>query len=91
MRPCFTSTPIRQALADNAADARFKASEIADFAGVPFEILLRRVAVQMGFGNVMEGPENGALQEAEITFDRVGVPEIGAGIFVGRMVHSAMQ
>ena len=71
MRPCFTSAPIRQALADNAADARFKAGEIGHFAGVPFEVLLRRVAVQMGFRNMMEGAEHGALQEAEITLDCV--------------------
>jgi hypothetical protein len=45
---------------------------VADIVGirtrVPFEVLFRFVAVQMGFRNMMKGAENGALQEAEIPF-----------------------
>jgi hypothetical protein len=29
---------------------------------------------------------NGALQQAEIAFDRIGMPEIGAGVFIGAVV-----
>ena len=87
----FVRSPIHQALSDNARNARFEAVKVGDLARVPFEILLRRVAVQMRLGNMVERAENGALQEAEIALGRVRMPEVGAGVFVGAVVHSAVH
>ena len=47
--------------------------------------------MQMRFADVMKRSEHGALQEAEISLDRVCMPEESASIFVGRMIDGPVQ
>jgi hypothetical protein len=43
----------------------------------------------MGFGDVMVDAVDPALEDREIVLDRVGVPEIGADVFLGAVVDRA--
>jgi len=54
------------------------------------EIEFRAVAVQMRFGNVVIGSDDPALQDREIIFDRVRMPESGADILFRRVVDGAV-
>jgi hypothetical protein len=54
------------------------------------EIELGGVTVQMGFGNVMVDADNSAFQDREIIFDGIGMPEMGADVFLGTVVDGAM-
>ena len=54
------------------------------------EIELGGVAVQMGFGNVVIRSDDPALEDREVIFDRVGVPELRANVFLGAVVDGAV-
>src|SRR5689334_22391512 len=54
------------------------------------EITLGCVAVQMPFAYVEVATVYGAFEDAKIIFDRVGMPEIRADVFLSRMVDAAV-
>lgn len=82
-----------QALAFNAFQGGISAGLIVEakpFTMVVNEVALAGIPVQMRFGDVKKAAIYGTLEQAEITLDRVDVPEIGADIFLGGMVHCAV-
>ena len=54
------------------------------------EIELCRVAVEMDFRDPMVGAGDPALEDAEIVFDRVRMPELSADILFGGMVDGTV-
>ena len=54
------------------------------------EVELGGVAVQMAFAHVEIATIDTALEDQEVIFGSVGVPEEGADVFLGAVVHRAM-
>ena len=54
------------------------------------EVAFGSVTMQMQFAHVKMAAIHGSLQDAEIIFDRVGVPEIRTDVFLGAVVDGAM-
>src|SRR5262249_3913439 len=55
------------------------------------EIAFGSVAVQVRLRNVEIAAKNRSLEDREIIFDRIGVPEISANIFLDRVIDPAMS
>jgi len=54
------------------------------------KIELGQIPMQMMLGHVVVDADDAALEHAEIAFRGVGVPEGGANVLLGRMIHGAM-
>lgn len=63
---------------------------VVQLAGVVAEIELREVAVQVRFRQVVEGAVHAALEDREVAFDGVCVPEAAPDIFVGGVIHGTV-
>src|SRR5579863_3918488 len=91
--PCETSRSIGQALSLGADQRTISAGYIVDAKRDPVvvaEIELGRVAMQVRLADVEIAAVDPALEDAKKVFDRVGVPERGAHIFLGAVVHRAV-
>src|ERR1700730_14520754 len=92
-RPGATSCFVGQPLADNTANYAISALNVIDAKSDPVvvsEIELGSVAMKMGLGNVEIAPVDAALEDGKVVFGGVGVPEIGADIFLCTVVHRAV-
>src|SRR5258708_39956759 len=54
------------------------------------EIELGSVPMQVSLADVEITAVNPAFEDAEVIFDRVGVPEVGADVFLGAVVYGAV-
>ena len=86
----FTSPPICQAFALYALGGDSGALEIGDVAGVVAEIEFAQVAFQVFGRNPLIVAVDAALEDREVVFHRVRVPEFASDIFLDRVVHGAM-
>ncbi len=85
----FVSPPIGQALAGDALESFCGALIIGNAQPLAFivpEIEFAEIAFQVLLADVLVHPGNPALEDREVVFDGVGVPEPAAHIFVDRMV-----
>src|SRR5207244_12929616 len=87
------SPPIGQALADDALHRFPHALAVADAKAdalvVPI-VELGEVTLKVLLADVVIGADDPAFQDREIPFDRVGVPEAPAHIFLDGMVDGAV-
>jgi len=84
---------IGQALAFYADQSGIGTGEIVKAEPFPMvvdKIALGGVTVQMGFRNMEVAAVDRAFEDREVVLDRIGVPEIGADVFLGRVIHRAM-
>jgi hypothetical protein len=92
-RPSATRRRIGQALALHTEERAISPFQIINSESdsiVVSEIELGGVTVQMSLGDVEITAVDSALQDREIIFGSVGVPEIGADVFLGAVVHRAV-
>jgi hypothetical protein len=92
-RPSATRRRIGQALAFRANERGIGTGEIVEAEPFPMivdKIPFGRVPVQMSFRDVEEATIDGALKDREVVLDRVGVPEVGADVFLGAVIHGAV-
>ena len=92
-RPLATSCLVSEPLPGCAAKCCIGAGEIIPaepFAMVVPEIELGRVAMQMRCAHMEITAIDAAFEDGEEVLDRVGVPELCADIFLGRMVDRAV-
>jgi hypothetical protein len=88
-----TRRRIGQSLALDADERAISPSYIIDTQRDPVlvpEVELGGVPMQMGFGDVEVAPVDPALEDRKVIFDRVGVPEVGANVFLRAVVDRAM-
>src|SRR5437660_1274148 len=88
-----TSCSIGKPLALDAFQRAIGAFQIVNAERDPIivpEIKLRGVPMQMGFADVEITPVDAAFEDAEKILDRVGMPEVGANIFLGRVVNGSV-
>jgi hypothetical protein len=76
----LTSPPIGQALALDTAKRAVGAGRVRDAASVVAKIELADVALQVLGADVMIHAEDAALQDREVAFDSVRVPEPAANV-----------
>ena len=91
--PFETSRRIGQALALCAGQDAIRAGQIVNAelrAVVVTEIEFGGVPMQVRLGNMEVAAKHAALEDAEIVFDGVRVPEVGADIFLGAVVDRAV-
>jgi len=92
-RPSATRRRIGEPLPLDAQKSAVGSFQIIDSKRNPVvvhEVALGSVAMQMRLADVEIAAVNRPLEDAEITFDRVRVPEIGADVFLGTVVHRAV-
>src|ERR1700730_5846606 len=87
----FVSRPVRETLALNALERERGTFPVLDLAGVPFEISLYSIAVQVSFADRMVRPENGTLHQGKAALGSVGAPTTGANILFLGMVDRTMK
>lgn len=88
----FNRSPIRQALSDNAWNARGHAVEVLHCARVVAVIEFDHVAVQMRFRNMVIRSDDPALHDAKEALGRVDV-DVGTetGVLASRVVDGMMR
>lgn len=64
--------------------------EAQPFAMVVHKVALGSVAVQMRLAYMKMAAINRAFENAEVIFNRVGVPEIGTDVFLSTMINPTM-
>jgi hypothetical protein len=92
-RPAATSCFVSQPLAFGADESGVGTCQIVEakpFAVVVSEIELGSIAMQVRLADVEIAAVNAALEDREEVFDRIGVPESGAHVFLGAVVHGAV-
>jgi hypothetical protein len=92
--PSATRRRIGQALTLRALQGEIASGEIVDAERYPVivtKIKLCRVAMQVGFADVEIAAIDAALEDRKEVFDRVGMPERGAHIFLGAVVDGAVS
>src|SRR5215831_17666338 len=91
--PCLPmSRSVSKPLAGSATQRAIGAFFIVDperHSVVMPKIELGQIPMQMMLGHVVVDADDAALEHAEIAFRGVGVPEVGANVLLGRMIHGA--